>query len=79
MKQMTILNKDKTAEIVIKTDITNTLRKIPHGQTVRFLASELTRKQSTVTATIAKLNDSFGRKEFTLNLDDFGNFYITRC
>ena len=79
MQQMTILNKDKTAEIVIRTDITNTLRKIPHGKTVRFLASELTRKQSTVTAIIAKLNDSLGRKEFSSILDDLGNFYITRC
>ena len=80
-----VKNKDldvKKVKVIKKVDLIETIRQIPHGETVQFARQELG-PEGSVRSAVWRLNDKLtGRQEpeYSLELVDMGLFYnITRA
>lgn len=73
------LNQQKNVVIVKRVMVAETLKNIPHGQTVRFTRAELTNSEGSVAASIFRLNKKSKGPEFSYSVDENdGSFLISR-
>ena len=65
----------KKVNVVKKVNVPATIRQIPHGITARFSREELG-GELTVRSAISRENSKCPTPEFTLNIIEFGKYYL---
>lgn len=70
-------NKDKTAVVVMSVCLSETIKSVPVGKTVRFTRSELPVKEMSVYSACARLNAKLPQPVWEYKIENNGDIIIT--
>lgn len=70
-------NKDKTAVVVLAVCLTETIKSVPVGKTVRFTRAELPVKEMSVYSACARLNAKLPQPVWEYEIQTNGDIVIT--